>query len=262
MLERVRDEIVHELRRRLGGPFTLGRADAAVSRAGHRLVLCDRHPGGAQHTRGVGPDDGRGRRVRALRARGQRLRRRPPHRGPQPLILVVVRVLAAGAADHDLVLLDRDLDRPVAGPVLGVDRVVLDGRVEPQAVALIAVVEGRLERARRTCAVRRPLRPPRRPRRRRAGRSSSSSSDSSSSSGRSASAASSSAAISASSSARRSISSSKSTARPALGVGAGLETLLALEGLNLLDGDLELVRDPGVGSALAHPGADAIELWS
>src|SRR4051794_18933364 len=58
----------------------------------------------------------------------------------------VVPVGPTGAPDHDLVLLDRDLHRPVAGPVLGVDRVVLDGRVEPQPVALLAVVEGALER--------------------------------------------------------------------------------------------------------------------
>src|ERR1700760_3437597 len=57
-----------------------------------------------------------------------------------------VRVLAAGAADHDLVLLDRDLDGAVPGPVLGVDGVVLDGGIEPQPVALLAVVERRLER--------------------------------------------------------------------------------------------------------------------
>src|SRR5215216_7593012 len=60
---------------------------------------------------------------------------------------VVVVLVAAGAADHDLVLLDRDLDGPVAGPVLGVDGVVLDGGIEPQAVALLAVVERALERA-------------------------------------------------------------------------------------------------------------------
>ena len=48
----------------------------------------------------------------------------------------------------------------------------------------------------------------------------------------------------------------------ALGLGARLETLLALEGLDLLDGDLELVRDPRVGPPLADPGADAIQLWS
>src|SRR4051794_32873780 len=55
---------------------------------------------------------------------------------------------AAGAADHDLVFLDRDLDGAVAGPVLGVDRVILDGGVEPQSVALLAVVERAFERAR------------------------------------------------------------------------------------------------------------------
>src|SRR4051794_5177597 len=58
----------------------------------------------------------------------------------------VVPVAATRAPDHDLVLLDRDLHRPVAGPVLGVDRVVLDGGVEPEPVALLAMVEGALER--------------------------------------------------------------------------------------------------------------------
>ncbi len=53
--------------------------------------------------------------------------------------------------------------------MLGVDGVVLHGGVEPQAVALLAVVEGALERL-AACALAgaapRP-RPPRRPRRRR-----------------------------------------------------------------------------------------------
>ena len=71
---------------------------------------------------------------------------------PSGASAVVVLVVGAGAADHDLVLLDRDLDRAVAGPVLGVDGVVLDGGVEPQAVALLAVVERALERAARRCA--------------------------------------------------------------------------------------------------------------
>src|SRR5215203_5547615 len=66
--------------------------------------------------------------------------------------LVVVVLVAAGAADDDLILLDRHLDGAVAGPVLGVDGVVLHGGVEPQAVALLAVVEGRLERARAALA--------------------------------------------------------------------------------------------------------------
>src|SRR5206468_6003576 len=50
-----------------------------------------------------------------------------------------------GPPDHDLVLFDRDLDRPVPGPMLGVDPIVDDGRIEPQPVALLAVVEGPLE---------------------------------------------------------------------------------------------------------------------
>ena len=40
----------------------------------------------------------------------------------------------------------------------------------------------------------------------------------------------------------------------------GLEALLSFEGLNLLHRDLELVRDPGVGSALANPCSDAVQL--
>src|SRR5687768_13342735 len=59
----------------------------------------------------------------------------------------LVVVARARAADHDLVLLDRDLDGPVAGPVLRVDGVVRDRGVEPEAVALLAVVERRLDRA-------------------------------------------------------------------------------------------------------------------
>src|SRR4051812_16798461 len=58
----------------------------------------------------------------------------------------VVPVAATRAPDHDLVLLDRDLHRPVARPVLGVDRVVLDRGIEPEPVALLAMVEGALER--------------------------------------------------------------------------------------------------------------------
>src|SRR4051794_10699692 len=54
----------------------------------------------------------------------------------------------AGAADHDLVFLDRDLDGTVARPVLGVHGIILDGGVQPQAVPFLAVVERALERAR------------------------------------------------------------------------------------------------------------------
>src|SRR4051794_20711359 len=58
---------------------------------------------------------------------------------------VVAVVVVARPADDDAVRLDRDLDGAVAGPVLGVDGVVLDGGVEPQPVALLPVVEGALE---------------------------------------------------------------------------------------------------------------------
>src|SRR4051794_8992312 len=61
----------------------------------------------------------------------------------RPASLVVV---AARATDDDLVLLDRHLDRAMARPVLRVHRVVLDRGVEPQAVALLAVIERALQR--------------------------------------------------------------------------------------------------------------------
>ncbi len=190
--------------------------------------------------------------------------------------VVAVVLAAAGTADHDLVLLDRDLDRAVPRPVLGVDRVVLDGGIEPQAVALLAVVERALERAvgggaaaraaaaaaggrlgfSSSCVVLpasaarrvspRPRPPCARPPRRR-GRSSSALRAASSSS---------SAAICASSSARRSTSSSGA---PVV-VGVGLQALLALERLDLLDGHFELVRDPRVGATLSHPPADLVKL--
>ncbi len=41
-----------------------------------------------------------------------------------------------------------------------------------------------------------------------------------------------------------------------------LQRLFALEGLDLLNGDLELVRDPRVGASLAHPAADPVQLRS
>src|SRR3954454_8787101 len=54
----------------------------------------------------------------------------------------------AGTADHDLVLLDRDLDGTVARPVLGVHGIILDSGIQPQAVSLLAVFERALERLR------------------------------------------------------------------------------------------------------------------
>jgi hypothetical protein len=37
--------------------------------------------------------------------------------------------------------------------------------------------------------------------------------------------------------------------------------VLALEGADVADGHIQLVRDPRIGAPLAHPGADLIELW-
>ena len=191
----------------------------------------------------------------------------PPQPAAPTRLVCPPRPSLAGAADHDLVLLDRDLDRPVAGPVLGVDRVVLDGGVEPQAVALVAMVEGGLERA-GGLARARGRRPPRRPRRRGAGFSSPSSSLSSSS-------------VDASGclglagprpprarrrSARRPRPGDRSrrrsrrprpTASPSV---AAAEAVLAPERLDLLNRHLELVSDPRVGSPLANPGANPVEL--
>jgi carbon storage regulator len=46
-----------------------------------------------------------------------------------------------------------------------------------------------------------------------------------------------------------------------LGVGRQ-QLVLALEGLDLLDRRLELMGDPGVGTALADPAADLVEVWA
>ena len=42
--------------------------------------------------------------------------------------------------------------------------------------------------------------------------------------------------------------------------GVGLEALLALEGLDLLDGHFQLVCDPRIGTTLSHPPADLVKL--
>ena len=44
------------------------------------------------------------------------------------------------------------------------------------------------------------------------------------------------------------------------GLAVGLQAVLALEGLDLLDGHLELVGDPRVGATLSHPPADLVKL--
>ena len=180
-------------------------------------------------------------------------------------LLAVVGFVAARPADHDLLLLDRDLDRAVAGPVLGVDGVVLDGGIEPQAVALLAVVEGRLERTPGPCVPRPPPRPPRRPRRRR--RVARSSPRPRRPRPRRRSALRPRRPRARRRSARRPRRADRSrrrsppTAAPSVSPPV-LESLLTLEGLDLLNGHLELVGDPGVGSALADPGADAVQLRS
>ena len=167
------------------------------------------------------------------------------------------------------------LDRALTGPVLRIDRVVLDGWVEPQSVALLAVVERPLEgtgvavccaaaAAATTAAaafrVASCWSGITRVRVRvlvllRSGASAFRRSASSS-------AASSSAAISASSSARRSISSKSDGAGACGGVLVAGKIVLALELLDVLHADFELVCDPGVGTALPYPDTDLVQMWA
>src|SRR5438093_1284027 len=49
---------------------------------------------------------------------------------------------------------------------------------------------------------------------------------------------------------------------PLAGLAVWHEPVLAFERLDLLDGDLQLVRDPRVGAALADPGADLAQVRS
>ena len=182
---------------------------------------------------------------------------------------VVARVLvAAGAADHDLVLLDRDLDRPVAGPVLGVDGVVLRrpgratgrspprrGRTFPRAARARACASA--SAAARACASASPASASSAASASAALRAASSAAFASSSARRTSS-ASSSAAIASSSDARRSTSSAAAGVGGAVAV--GLQPVLALERLDLLHGHLELVRDPRVGTTLSHPPTDLVKL--
>src|SRR5512132_153024 len=66
-------------------------------------------------------------------------------RRPTLLLFVLFGGLVARAGDHDPLGLDDDLDGAVSCPVLRVDGIVRHGGVEPQPVALLAVVEGALE---------------------------------------------------------------------------------------------------------------------
>ena len=130
--------VLEELRRRLGSSFAGRRARGALQR-GHRVGRGDRRAamGGMDAVVVVDAAFARYAREAADFAGGRRHIR---------LVTLPVVVRAAGALDDDPVGLDGDRDRPVAAPVLGVQRVVLDGGVEPQAVALLAVVEGALQR--------------------------------------------------------------------------------------------------------------------
>lgn len=42
----------------------------------------------------------------------------------------------------------------------------------------------------------------------------------------------------------------------------GIELLLALEGRDVICGRLKLMRDPSVGATLSHPHADLVQVWS
>src|SRR5579875_2629551 len=188
--------------------------------------------------------------------------------GWRPSVLVLAAVLAR-PADDDLILLDRHLDRAVAGPILRVDGIVLDRRVKPKAVALLPVVEGGLKHAGWASATPAPT------------------------------TASAPAALLA-------LLGIAIGPGPLLGLlallllglraprlgrlqfggdqglilgpqidlvvvvagqphplgGSLVEVVLALEGLDLLHGHLQLMGDPGVGASLADPGADAIQFRS
>ena len=157
--ERAVDAVVDELRRRLGSTFTLDElADLYGSGTDWATDVAARVSGGAD------AHDRRRRRLRPLRPRGSGLRGRAAEANrSEGLASVVVGVGSrrshrrSGADDDDAVGLDRHDDGAVAGPVLGVDRVVLDGGVEPEAVALVAVVERPLESRllpRRLCGAR------------------------------------------------------------------------------------------------------------
>jgi hypothetical protein len=146
----------------------------------------------------------------------------------------------------------------VAGPVLGVDRVVLDGWVEPQAITLLAVVERRLQGRRRGApAPPSPTpAPPARPRgpllgvlvllfgalglgRLKLGRDQG-----------------------VVLRAQVDLIVVVRRGRRGFRLAIGYQPLLMLKGLYLLDRDLQLVGDPSIGTALSDPGADLIELRS
>ena len=153
----------------------------------------------------------------------------------------------------------------MAGPVLGVDRIVLHGGIEPQPIALFTVVKRRFDRLPLAASAPAPAAPP-------------------------------TPAFGpsllgfvlfflfrdflfrgflGSLSLGRKLGGDQSLVlgseidlvvevdgRAGLGVAVGLERLLPLERLDLLNGHLELVGDPCVRASLTHPGTDSVQLGS
>ena len=150
--DRVVAAVEEELRRRIGPTFRADRAGRALRR-GDRPLHQDRAGLGARA--GDRPAVAGRRGLLALPAEGRRLRRRPraASRALRGALIryssssaVVVGLSAPGTADDDLIRLDPDRDLALPGPVLDVDRVVLDRGIEPEPVAVgFAVVEGRFE---------------------------------------------------------------------------------------------------------------------
>jgi len=172
----------------------------------------------------------------------------------------VFGLLATGTPDDDLIFFDQHLYWPVSGPVFGVDRIVLHGGVEPKPDPLFAVVESCLEWAAAvaltapSCTATAPATPAswlitvivaitigccgfR---------------------------------LSVKFGGDQSIVLGPQVdlivkidgGDGGVGIGIWLQRIFALEGLDLLDCDLELVCDPGVGASLTHPGADSVQLRS
>src|SRR5436305_296376 len=120
LLERITDALVAELRRRLGGRFSAEELAQLYERdTGWYLPVAMK----------VAPEE--------------------PWAWEAGVVLDAAfgRYLREAADYVGGSYLERYVDRPVARPVLGVDRVVLDRGIEPQPIALLAVVEGSLQRA-------------------------------------------------------------------------------------------------------------------
>ena len=149
-LDRAADAVVEELRRRLGLRVRARRAGATSTprtRTGPPSWPAATPP---EPT----PPPWWTRRSAATRARRRtspaaaRARRTPGPESAGDYFVARRSGSSPERRDHDPLRLDDDGHRAVAGPVLGIDGVVLHRGVEPEPVALVAVVEGSLERAR------------------------------------------------------------------------------------------------------------------